>query len=145
MSDTVFAAICLVLGIVFLIAGIIYIISNAVRGQTVLNGRITDIDRENQCLIIRYRISRDNFADISYHKPVYFFPGAYTPPIGLKVLVTVKKDAPNNPLSVMIQRRYRASEKNYFMNYSRAKFLWTWLGLSLFFILGSIIAFKGVS
>ena len=109
-----------------------------------LNGWITDIDRENQCLIIRYKISRDNYANLAYIKPAYFFMGAYTPPIGLKVIVTVKKDRPDTPVSVLIQRRYRASKKNYFMNYSRAHLLWTWLGLSSFLILGGILAFKDV-
>lgn len=141
MKDTILGAAGLVLGVLFVIFGIFYIVRNKVRGEKILDGRIIDIDLEHKALIIRYRISKNNYEDIAFYKHYCFLTGAEMPPIGLKVTVTVKKDDLYAPVSVLIMRNYgRGSGNKHYRNNSRTIMLVSWLGFSLLFIFGGITA-----
>ena len=140
MKNTILGAAGLSLGVLFVFIGITYIVRNKVRGEKILDGRIIDIDLEHKALIIRYRISKNNYEDIAFYKHYCFLPGAEMPPIGLKVTVTVKKDDLYAPVSVLIMRNYeRGSGNKHYRNNSRTIMLVSWLGFSLLFIFGGII------
>lgn len=141
MKNTILGAAGLVSGALFVFIGIFYIVRNKVRGEKILDGRIIDIDLEHKALIIRYRISKNNYEDIAFYKHCCFLPGAEMPPIGLKVTVTVKKDDLYAPVSVLIMRNYgRGSGNKRYLNHSRTIMLVSWLALSLLFIFSGIIA-----
>lgn len=144
MKDTIFGIFCLVLGVFFFFLGIFCIVRNKLRGERVLDGRIIDIDLENKALIIRYKISRNNYQNIAFYKHVCFLPGAEMPPIGLKVTVKVKEDDLQNPISVRVEKNYgRGSYSKPYRNNSRAIMLTTWLFFSILFIFGGIMTLMG--
>lgn len=109
----------IVMGATFLSFAAIPYIRNALKGQNTLNGKLIAINHENKTLRIRYRINKNTYHDIDYHEAVGFLSGKL-PAIGLKLTVTVKKDDPYHPVSVlMIPGSRRITRKNY-INHSNA-------------------------
>lgn len=127
----------LVLGLFFVSMWIFLTVRNKVQGRKMLDGRIIGIDHENRVLIIRYKLAKDSYQDIAYYGAGAAFLSGELPPIGLKVTVTVEKEAPYRPVSVHMMRRYRGGRA--YANESRVKLALSCWGFGLFGIVFGII------
>lgn len=137
MKDTIMGSIYIIMGAVFVSLAVIPYIRDALKGQKTLNGKLIAIDHENKTLRIRYRIDRNTYHDTDYRGAVGFLSGKL-PPIGLKLTVTVKKDDPYLPVSVlMIPGSPRITRKNY-INFNKVH------GMIYGTLLGSFFVFCGI-
>lgn len=101
MKDIIITAFGFIVGFCFLFGGIFILFRNWKQGKKFLNGEIIDINHEEQALIIRYKIDKISYQDISYSKRAFFLSGKI-PPVGLKVMVLVHKDNPYQASSVIM-------------------------------------------
>lgn len=137
MGDKIIAVITFAGGVIILSFGIIFMIRNLLKGRKILDGKIIGINHDDQSLRIRYKIDNNTYQDIDYRCASYFLSGKI-PPVGLKLTVTVNKDDPSLPISVLIlQGSPRVTRKAY-VNDSRAKQILRFILLTSLFIIGGI-------
>ena len=96
MSPTVKGVLCVILGAVFLLLPVIRVLLNQREGKRMLPGEVTGIDQKTKMLHIRCRIAKD-----TYHEFEWKADSGFLPQPGLKVAVTVYKDDPYKPVSVL--------------------------------------------
>lgn len=142
-GDKLIGVLTFACGAILIAIEIYGIIRFRVNGQRVLNGKIIGIDYEARSLRIRYKISKNIFQDIDYYKSDCFISGII-PKIGLKVTVTVNKDDPYRPVSVLIAKRIMLFTKIDYMNNSRELTFLRLVGLGTLLIAGGILLYIGV-
>ena len=142
MSDKATGIMGIALGALFLLIWAVSAVWKASQGKRTLDGEVTEIDEENRIVVIRYRADKETCCEYDYPALGAFISGRI-PPVGLKVSVTVYKQAPDRPVSVlMIPASDRVSRKPYF-NSSNTLNAARILAVSLFCIAGGVIALWG--
>lgn len=137
MGEKIIAVITIAMGVIILSLGIIFKIRNLLKGRKILDGKITGINHDEQSLRIRYKIDNNTYQDIDYRCASYFLSGKI-PPVGLKLTVTVNKDDPYCPVSVLILTGSPRVTRKGYLNDSRAKQALRFALLSSLFIIGGI-------
>lgn len=137
MGDKIIAVITFAGGVIVLSLGIIFKIRNLLKGRKILDGKVIGINHDDQSLRIRYKIDKNTYQDIDYRCAGYFLSGKI-PPVGLKLTVTVNKDDPYLPVSVLILTGSPRVTRKAYVNDSRVKQVLRFALLSSVLIIGGI-------
>ncbi len=98
--DNVILGYCMVIfGIIVIVLVALVQLRNRKSGVKYVDGNVIAIDPDTQAIHIRYKIDNNTYQDISCTKNSPYF--SYGVPIGLKVLVSVRRDNPYKVVSIL--------------------------------------------
>ena len=138
MSPTVKGVFCVVLGALFLSLPVIRVLVNQITGRRMLSGKVTAVDRKTTTVHIRYRISKKDF-----HECDWKAQSAFLPQPGLKVTVTVYRDDPYRPVSVLLGTKLMRGSPLGYMNTTMLLTVIRCAILGLFLIFGGVLFLTG--
>lgn len=138
MSPTVKGVFCVVLGALFLSLPVIRVLVNQITGRRMLAGRVTAVDQKTMTVHIRYRIAKSR-----YHECDRKAQSAFLPQPGLKVTVTVYRDDPYNPVSVLLGTKLVRGSPSGYANMTMLLTVIRCGILGLFLILGGVLFLTG--
>lgn len=143
MFDKIMSVFSVSMGAILILAMIYSVIRSKIDGIKYLDGKIIGINPDNHALIIRYKVSQNEYQDLEYSDQTGFY-SENSPIIGLKVRVMVKAENPHKPLHVHMTTKWVRGEFRGYMNDSRMLTIVRISGLGLFMIIVGILLFIGV-
>lgn len=143
MFDKIMSVFSVLMGAILILAMIYSVIRSKIDGIKYLDGKIIGINPDNHALIIRYKVSQNEYQDLEYSDKTGFY-SENSPMIGLKVRVMVKVENPHKPLHVHMTTKWVRGEFRGYMNNSRMLTVVRVIGLGLFMIIFGILLFIGI-
>jgi len=141
--DKIMSIFSVSMGAILIMAMIYSVIHSKINGIKYLDGKIIGINPDNHALIIRYKVSKNEYQDLEYSDKTGFY-SENSPIIGLRVRVMVKAENPHKPLYVHMRTKWVRGEFRGYMNDSRILTLVRIAGLGAFMVIFGILLFIGV-
>lgn len=100
MDNAILGYCMVIFGIILIVLVALVQLRNRKSGVKYVDGKVIAIDPDTQAIHIRYKIDDNTYHDISCPKNSPYF-SYRAPDIGLKVLVSVRKDDPYKVVSIL--------------------------------------------
>ncbi len=100
MDNAILGYCMVIFGIILIVLVALVQLRNRKNGVKYVDGKVIAIDPDTQAIHIRYKIDNNTYQDISCPKNSQYF-SYRAPDIGLKVLVSVRKDDPYKVVSIL--------------------------------------------